>query len=134
MQPTRRVHHPGYLARLQRKGRLLKRLLHVAVAKDSEVTTLPGTAAIGLGHGQLAQGDLAALDTLLVSLDDLAGVVFGAGDLGLFCVAWAFVSRMFRAAGDTRPATVSCITPSLPGLPRHLAPPSLVPRSFRFAV
>lgn len=84
MQSTGRVHHSGDLARLKRESGLLEGLLHIAVAKDSKVTTLPGTAAVGLGHSQLAQSDLVVLDALLVTLDDLAGLVLGTSDLGLF--------------------------------------------------
>lgn len=84
MQPARRINHAGNLTWPQRKSGLLKGGLHVALSKVTQVTALPGAAAVGFGDGQVAERGLAALDARLVALDDLAGFVFGAGDFGLF--------------------------------------------------
>lgn len=81
MQSTRRVHHTRDLAGLQREGRLLELLLHVTPAEVSQIPPLTGTAAVGLGDGQGAEGDLAAPDALLVALDDPLGLVLAAGDV-----------------------------------------------------
>lgn len=83
MQTTCGIHYARHLTRLEGKGGLLECLLHVALAKVAEVSLLAGAAAVGLGDGQLTQAHLAARDTGLVALDDLAGVFLGAGDLGL---------------------------------------------------
>lgn len=83
MQPARRVHDARDAAGLQGKGGLLELLLHVALAKVAEVAALAGAAAVGLGDGELLQGGVAALDALLVALDDLLGVILGARDGGL---------------------------------------------------
>lgn len=81
MQSTRRLDNSRDLAGLQRKGGLLKLLLHVAFAEISQVSLLVGAAAVGLGVSQVAEGDLAALDALLVALDDAPGLVLAAGDV-----------------------------------------------------
>jgi hypothetical protein len=76
VQPARRVDDAADLAGLQRKGGVLKLLLHVAAAKVAEVAPLARAAAVRLGLGQVAQARPAAPDRLLVALDDLAGVLF----------------------------------------------------------
>lgn len=83
MQPARRIDHTRDLTRLQGKGSLLKLLLHVTLAEVTQVAPLTGTAAVGLGDGQVAKGDFAALDALLVALDDLLSLVLATGDVGL---------------------------------------------------
>lgn len=83
VQPARGIDNPRDLARLEGKGGFLEGGLHVALSKIAKVAALPSTAAVGLGDGQVAQRGLAARDALLIALDDLPGVVFGAGDLGL---------------------------------------------------
>jgi hypothetical protein len=83
MQPARRIHHTRNLTRLQRERRLLKLLLHVPAAEIAQVAVLARATAVRLGHGQLAELDLAALDARLVVLDDAARLVLGARDLGL---------------------------------------------------
>lgn len=83
MQAAIRLDHLAHLAGLQRKRSLLEGLLHVSLAKVPQITALAGAAAVALAHGQLAEGDLAALDAGLVALDDGAGLVLGAGDFAL---------------------------------------------------
>lgn len=78
MQSTGRVHDARDAAGLQRKGSFLELLLHVPLAKVAQVAALPGTAAVGLGDGQLLQGGVAALDALLVVFDDSLGLALGA--------------------------------------------------------
>lgn len=81
VQATGRVYHTRDVAGLERKGGVLELLLHVAAAEIPQVTPLTCAAAVGLGNCEVAEGDLAALDALLVGLDDLLCVVFAAGDI-----------------------------------------------------
>lgn len=67
---------------MQTKGGILKLLLHVTLAKVAEVAALAGGGAVGLGEGELAEGD-AAVDFCLVGLDDGEGLVLCACDFGL---------------------------------------------------
>lgn len=84
VQATGRLHDARHLAGLERKGGFLKGLLHVAFAKVAQVAPLTGTAAVGLGDGQLGQRLLLGLDDLLVVyLDDVSGLGLGAGDFVL---------------------------------------------------
>ncbi len=83
MQTAGRVHNSAELARPQGKGGLLELLLHVASAEVAQVTSLTGAAAVRLALGQLAQRDVALLDTFLVALDDGSRLVLGTRDLGL---------------------------------------------------
>lgn len=83
VQSALRLDDAAHLSRLQRKGGLLKLLLHVSLAKVAQVASLAGTAAVALGQGEFAEVDIAALDAGLVGLDDLAGIVLGASDLAL---------------------------------------------------
>ena len=87
MQPAGGLHDAADLAGLEAERGVLELLLHVALAKVAEVAALAGAAAVGLGEGQLAEGDFAGLDLGLVGLDDLEGLVFGAGYLGLDAVS-----------------------------------------------
>ena len=57
MQTARRVDDGADLSGLEGKGGLLKLLLHIALAKVAQVAALAGAAAVGLGLGQLAEGD-----------------------------------------------------------------------------
>lgn len=84
MQAARGVHDARDAAGLQGEGGLLELLLHITLAEVAEVAALPGAAAVGLGDGKVLQGGLAALDALLVALDDLPCVVLGARDGGLW--------------------------------------------------
>lgn len=81
MQSAGRVHHTRDVARLECERGVLKLLLHVATAEITQIAPLTRAAAIGLGNCEVAEGDLAALDALLVSLDDLLCFVFAAGDV-----------------------------------------------------
>jgi hypothetical protein len=83
MQPTGRLDNATHLAGLERKCSLLKLLLHVSLAKVPKIPPLAGAAAVALGHGQLTQGSLAALDAGLVLLDNDHGVILAAGNLAL---------------------------------------------------
>lgn len=83
VQPARRVNHPRDLAGLERKGCVLKLLLHVSPPKVAKVATLPGAAAVGLGQSQLAQRDLSSVNPRLVVADNLLCFALGARDLGL---------------------------------------------------
>lgn len=83
MQAALSLDYAAHLSRLERKGGVLKLLLHVALAKVSQVAPLARAAAVALGQGELAEADVAALDAGLVGLDDVAGVVLGAGDFAL---------------------------------------------------
>lgn len=78
MQPARRIHHSRNTTRLQRKRRLLKLALHIALAKVSQVAALARAAAVRLGDRQVLQRRLAAGDALLVRLDDCLRVLLGA--------------------------------------------------------
>lgn len=86
MQSTSRVHNAADLAGLQRKSGILKLLLHVAASKVAEVAPLPSRGAVGLGQGQLSEGNGAGLDALFESLQGGEGFLLGAGDLGLSLV------------------------------------------------
>ena len=81
MQTTGRVHYTRDVTGLERKCGVLKLLLHVATAEVSQITPLACAAAIGLGDCEVTKGDLAALDAVLVCLDDLLCVVFAASDV-----------------------------------------------------
>jgi hypothetical protein len=81
MQATGRVHYARDVTGLECKCGVLELLLHVAAAEIPQVTPLTSAAAIGLGNCEVAEGDLAALDALLVSLDDLLCFVFAASDV-----------------------------------------------------
>lgn len=81
MQAARGVHDTRDLARLERKCGVLKLLLHVAAAEIPQITPLACAAAVGLGDCQVAEGNFAALDAILVSFDDLLCVVFAASDI-----------------------------------------------------
>lgn len=83
MQPARGVHDARDLPWLQGKRGILELLLHVSSPKVAQVASLAGTAAVRLSQSQLAQRYLAALDLLLVTLDDLPRVVFATGNLSL---------------------------------------------------
>ena len=83
VQTTSSLHNTAHLARLEAKGGILKLLLHVSLAKVAEVASLARRGAIRLGEGELAEGDAARLDLVLVGLDDLVGVLLGAGDFSL---------------------------------------------------
>lgn len=83
MQPTCCIDNSRNFAWPQCKCSLLKGSLHVTLSKVSQVSVLASTAAVGLGGGQVAERDLAALDARLVALDDFAGFVFGSSDLSL---------------------------------------------------
>lgn len=81
MQATGCVHYTRDVTRLERESGVLELLLHVATAEIPEVAPLTCAAAIGLGNCEVAEGDLAALDALLVSLDDLLCFFFAASDV-----------------------------------------------------
>lgn len=81
MQATGRVHHTRDVAGLERECGVLKLLLHVAPAEIPQVTPLTCAAAVGLSDCEVAEGDVAALDALLVGLDDLLCFFFAAGDI-----------------------------------------------------
>lgn len=83
MQTAGRLDDAAHLAGLQAKGRDLELLLHVALAEVAQVAALAGGRAVGLGEGELAEGDAAGVDLGLVGLDDGEGLVFRARDLGL---------------------------------------------------
>lgn len=83
MQSTRCVDNSRNFTWPQSKSGLLKGSLHITLSKISQVSALSGAAAVGLGDGQVAKRGLAALDTRLVALDNLAGFVFGSSDLSL---------------------------------------------------
>jgi hypothetical protein len=83
MQTAGRLDDAAHLAGLQAKGRDLELLLHVALAEVAQVAALAGRRAVGLGEGELAEGDAAGVDLGLVGLDDGEGLVFRARDLGL---------------------------------------------------
>ena len=85
MQPAGRLDDAADLAGLETERGLLELPLHVALAKIAQVAALAGAAAVGLGEGQLAEGDVARLDLGLVRLEDLEGLVLGPGYLGLGC-------------------------------------------------
>lgn len=74
MQSASRLYHVAHLTGLQCKSSILKLLLHIAPAEVSQIAALSGRRAVGLRQRQLAQGD-AALDLLLMLLDDLQGVL-----------------------------------------------------------
>lgn len=77
------LHNSAHLARLEAKGSIFKLLLHVSLAKVSEVTSLTGRRAVGFGESELTKCDTTRLDLLLVVLDDLKGLLLGARDLSL---------------------------------------------------
>lgn len=81
MQATGRVHNTRDITGLEGECGVLKFLLHVATAEITQVAPLTCAAAVGLGDCEVAQGDVAALDALLVGLDDLLCVFFAAGDI-----------------------------------------------------
>lgn len=81
MQATRRVHHTRDVTRLERERGVLELLLHVSTAEIPQVAPLTRAATVGLGDCEVAEGDLAALDALLVSLDNLLCFFFAAGDI-----------------------------------------------------
>ncbi len=83
MQATRSIHNTTDLAGLQGEGRLLEFLLHISSAEVAKIATLARTAAIRLGQGQLAQGDLAVLNPALVALDDVPRILLAASDFRL---------------------------------------------------
>lgn len=84
VQAARRLHDAADVTRVQTKGSFFKLPLHVTLAEVAQVTPLTGTAAVGLGQGQLAERGGTGLDLGLVSLDDLECVLLGAGNFGLF--------------------------------------------------
>lgn len=92
MQTAGRLDDAAHLAGLQAEGGVLKLLLHVALAKVAQIAALAGRGAVGLGQGELAQGDGARLDLLLVAAEDLEGLILGARDFGL--VAFPSLSVM----------------------------------------
>lgn len=80
MQPTRSIYYARDATRLQGKGSVLKLALHVALAKVPQIAALAGTATVRLGDGEVLQGRLAAVDALLVVLDNLLCVFLRARD------------------------------------------------------
>lgn len=83
VQTTRRLDHAAHLAGLEVESGILKLLLHVALAKVSQVAALACGRAVGLGGGELAEGDVSRLDRGFVALDDGEGFVFCACDFRL---------------------------------------------------
>lgn len=83
MQAARRVHHRRNLPGLERKGGILKLLLHIALAEVAQVPLLAGAGAVRFDLGELAERRLAVLDFLFVLLDQGQCLVFCAGDLAL---------------------------------------------------
>ena len=85
MQTTCRLDNTTKLADLKGESSILKLLLHDTSSKDTQVTKLVGAVAIGLALREASQGFAlaAGLDPVAVALDDLAGLVLGAGNAGL---------------------------------------------------
>lgn len=81
VQATGRVHHTRDVTRLECECGVLELLLHVAASEITQIAPLTCAAAIGLGNCEVAEGDLAALDALLMGLDDLLCFFFAAGDV-----------------------------------------------------
>ena len=77
------LYDAAHLAGLQSTGGLFKFLLHVAVAKVAQISSLAGRRAVGLGKGKLAEGGGTRFDVFLMSLDNLEGVVLRSGNVGL---------------------------------------------------
>lgn len=77
------LHNSAHLARLEAKGSIFKLLLHVSLAKVSEVASLTGRRAVGFGESELTKCDTTRLDLLLVVLDDLKSLLLGARNLSL---------------------------------------------------
>ena len=111
VETARRVDDARDLARLQGEGGVLKLLLHVTPSKVSQVAPLTRAAAVGLGQGQLAQGDLALLDALLVGLDDGVGLALAACDLGLWF--WS-VRQHFSFRPPSKEQLPHCMCVDLP--------------------
>lgn len=83
VQPASRLNNTTHLTRLESESRILELLLHVALAKVAQVTALASRGTVGLGGGEIAEGNGSALDSRLVGLNDLEGFFFGAGDVRL---------------------------------------------------
>ena len=107
MQPTGGIHDAADLTGLERKRRVLKLLLHVAAPKVPQVAPLAGGRAVGLGQGQLAERDGPGLDALFELLEDLARLLFGAGDFGLDTVNRVLLVKREPSAASKPSAGVS---------------------------
>lgn len=81
VQATGRVHHTRDVTGLERECGVLELLLHISTAEIPQVAPLTCAAAVGLGDREVAEGDLAALDALLVGLDNLLCFFFAASDI-----------------------------------------------------
>lgn len=83
MQARRRLDHMADLARLQLEGGILKLLLHVSLAEESQVAHLPRATAVRLADGQVAERRRPAADARLVRQQDGHGLVLGTCDFRL---------------------------------------------------
>lgn len=81
------IHNSANLSRFERKGRLLKLLLHVPVSEESQISFLPRTATVTLTRSQVSQPDLSTLNPLLVAPQNIQGLVLGPLNLGLLPTA-----------------------------------------------
>lgn len=83
MQATGGFNNATHLAGLEGKRGVLELLLHVTAAKVAQIAALSRRGAVGLSRSKVAQRRGAGLDLCFVGLDDLHGLFFGAGDVGL---------------------------------------------------
>lgn len=97
MEPRVRGNNVRNLADLERKRGLLKRRLHLPFAKESQVATALGAAAVGLGRRDFGKVGASFNDLLPDVGEDGTGFVGGAGDLGLFPAGRVTRSRVLLA-------------------------------------
>jgi hypothetical protein len=70
-------------ANLQRKGRILERLLHLAVTKPAQIAVIGVRGTVRVGLSERSKLVCARPDLCLVPPEDLDGLLFGTCDIRL---------------------------------------------------
>lgn len=83
MQTAGRLHNFTHLAWRKSKGSIFELLLHISLAKVSQISSLASRRAVRLGKSKLAKADATRLDLSLVLLEDLKSLLLGTSNLGL---------------------------------------------------